>query len=188
VSTTRTLLTVLAGAAAGIVGSLVVSRYTSSNTGVTAGAVSSVVIHAAASNSAPGVGDGKSNNPPPMPLSEQQRESLHAEHIARVRTEAVASPWAAETEATLRQALSKVSGGAAGFKVVGVECRSTSCLATVEWPSYRAAEKTWQAILHAQSAVACAREILLPRPNDPNARYTATAIFDCSAARDAAAP
>lgn len=189
-SAIRTLLTVVAGAVAGVAGSLAVSRYTSSSS---APPVSPVSSSAAARSMAAGTAsaaatDGSIEASGRAP-SAAAREQIHAERIARVKREPVAASWAEKTASVLREGLAQLAADAGGFSVVEAECRSTSCLVTVQWPSFAAAEHGWHSILHERYETACGREMLLPRPKDPALPYRATAIFDCTASRtDAAAP
>jgi hypothetical protein len=144
-------------------------------------------LEAHAAKKDPGAAEpAASSGPEPDPAtSEQSRETEHAASIARVRQEPVDRNWAQGTEQLLRGDLEVVARASADrhMSLVGVECKTTSCLATFEWPSFDEAKSGWRGILHSRLSANCAREILLPDAADPSARYQATAVFDCTASR-----
>jgi hypothetical protein len=115
----------------------------------------------------------------------QHHEEVHAARIAEANTEPVDSAWASKTEALFETDLTKVAGTpeSHGMSVVGVECRTTLCLATFEWPSFEAARSGYGGVLHASFQANCGREILLPPPKDPAAPYRTTAVLDCTDSR-----
>lgn len=89
--------------------------------------------------------------------------------------------WAAPTEATIVRELNAIDGGR--FDVDRVDCRTTSCLATVRWENYDQAVQDYPSILHGYFTVGCGRRVLLPEPADRNAEYSVRVIFDCEEAR-----
>ncbi len=69
--------------------------------------------------------------------------------------------------------------------VIDAECRTSQCKVVVEWPSYDDAVAGFSQLLHQQYQVNCAKETLLPEPNesDVGLPYQMTVLFDCSGAR-----
>jgi len=69
--------------------------------------------------------------------------------------------------------------------VIDAECRTSQCKVIVEWPSYDDAVAGFSQILHQDYQVNCAKETLLPEPNesDVGLPYQMTVLFDCSGAR-----
>lgn len=65
------------------------------------------------------------------------------------------------------------------FELVQTECRTTSCLATMQWPTYGKAQAEWRKLLHHGYQANCSREITLPEPSDETAPYQATLVLDC---------
>jgi hypothetical protein len=53
----------------------------------------------------------------------------------------------------------------------------------VEFDNYDAALTEHTRLLHHDYQVNCARELLLPEPEDVQAPYLATVLYDCSALR-----
>ncbi len=87
--------------------------------------------------------------------------------------------WAASESAALGKVLGAASD-AHHFKVVSLDCRSATCAATLEWPSYGEAVGTMDDLLHAPD-VPCGRQVVLPEPADATAGYTTTVLYhDCS--------
>jgi hypothetical protein len=96
--------------------------------------------------------------------------------------EALDGAWARGTQKAFREDLQRL-GASIGGELTDVECRTTRCRAKVTWPSYAAASKKWDALLHASYQVNCGRQVFIPTPDDVNASYEATAFFDCTEAR-----
>ena len=111
---------------------------------------------------------------PPADLDKQhqaERERLIDEHDREPRNR----KWASEAEAKLTENLAVIGKGK--FEAVRVDCRSSTCMATVEWPSYREARAGHMDLLHMTTAVNCIREITVPPPADPEARYQGTMVM-----------
>jgi hypothetical protein len=66
------------------------------------------------------------------------------------------------------------------YRVIGVDCRTTSCAATLEWPNYSTAVANFKDALWQKTEQNCARHILLPAPADPFATYQAQLMMDCT--------
>ncbi|MDI3290312.1 hypothetical protein [Polyangium sp. 15x6] len=68
-----------------------------------------------------------------------------------------------------------------GFSVRNVDCRTNTCTALLEWADYGQAVKGWGSAIEHVYKLNCGREILLPEPPDPGVRYQATMVFTCDA-------
>jgi hypothetical protein len=127
--------------------------------------------------------------PPPQDVdpeeSRRRTEQHHQDRIAQAKAELVDRAWASSTEASLQADLARFAEdpGAKGMTAVKVECRTTQCLAVMEWPSFEAARGGYGDILHGRYQANCGREVLLPPPANPSARYQATVVYDCTEAR-----
>ncbi|MBM7119200.1 hypothetical protein [Archangium primigenium] len=66
------------------------------------------------------------------------------------------------------------------FTVRDIDCRSHTCVTTLEWPSYAEAVQGHAHLLRHPFAMDCTRSILLPEPEDPTARYQARLFLDCA--------
>ncbi len=62
-------------------------------------------------------------------------------------------------------------------KVVGVDCRTDSCVAELAWPSFHEARTGFRAVLHAHYRVNCVKSITLPEPKDPSKPFIGHALF-----------
>jgi hypothetical protein len=118
---------------------------------------------------------------PPSPPSREELEQRHRTAIDNIKQETRDYAWASSTEKLLYRDLSTASS-ASGGRVTSVECRMTGCLATFEWSSYDDAVRNgrWRSLLHARSEANCGREIVLPEPNSPDARYEASMVLNCT--------
>jgi hypothetical protein len=78
----------------------------------------------------------------------------------------------------------ETAGQDAGFSVLSVDCRMTSCTATVRFESYELARRQFGTLLRSPFQVNCHREVTLdPPPADPAAPFEATAFYDCTGVR-----
>lgn len=124
-----------------------------------------------------------SSRPAPDPAAnEQQIIENHQRKVEQIRAQGVSnSGWAAGAQRSFESELVGVSKKLA-FDVVSVECGGKDCLATVEWPSFAIAKESWKSLLHRQYDTNCAVEIALKDPEEADARYRTTVIYDCSEA------
>ena len=116
-------------------------------------------------------------------LTGREIEERHARLVAEHFREAVDVEWAPGAAKALAAALRSVEGGGA-FRVVDVDCRTTTCVGVLEWQSYEAAIHGARPALHLYcEEVNCPRQIVLPEPPDRKTRYRASILFDCSKTR-----
>ncbi|HLK37983.1 MAG TPA: hypothetical protein VKU41_14580, partial [Polyangiaceae bacterium] len=65
---------------------------------------------------------------------------------------------------------------------------TTTCVATVEFPTYSEGLTHWQAVLTSENHVGCGTEIALnDPPPDPTAPYSVTVVYNCTDGRAQAA-
>lgn len=131
-----------------------------------------------------GANDRPPAAPPSVPSPEQElkvvqarHEEWKALHAAEVRD----ATWAREEETAFNVALG-ATAERGGYKVVGVDCRTTLCTAELEWPSFTLASSQYAHALHVE-VPGCESAILLEPPVDPSRPYRATARYDCEDAR-----
>jgi hypothetical protein len=132
-----------------------------------------------------GVDPAASDSKPAEPLdTEAQALALWSSKLAEHAAEAIDEPWSSIASRKLHVDLEQLADER-GFSLTRTDCRTTSCSATLRWPSYQAAIDGFSALLHAGYQVSCARRITLPEPDDPDQPYDATILFDCSTDRRA---
>ncbi len=118
---------------------------------------------------------------PPRPSREEARHQLYAQHqlqLDRHAREPLDSSWSREAQESFAADFSALTQGQP-FQVRGIDCRSTTCVTTLEWPSYAEATQGHALLLQHAYRMDCARSILLPEPSDPTARYQAELFLDC---------
>jgi hypothetical protein len=103
-----------------------------------------------------------------------QRE--HRELLERHAREPVAEAWASATAQRLRDVLRPITAGA-GASLLGVDCRSSTCVARVEWRDFAAANLGWSAVL--QGDYSCAVRVTLDDAKDLGARFQTDVLFSC---------
>ena len=117
-----------------------------------------------------------------VPSSEVSPMERHLQAIAAHKASPVDETWARAAQTSVATSLDKLAARS-GFSVNTVECRSSSCLAEIGWPSYHGALSTYENLLVEPYEPNCATEIVLPDPADQGAAYSATLVLDCSGAR-----
>lgn len=137
-------------------------------------------VESSADDSKPGA------RPPPLQGidMEAQRElelSLWSAKLAEHEAQAVDEGWSSQASRSFQAELTRL-GEERGFLLVRTECKTTSCAATLRWPSFDAAVDGFAALLHAGYELGCARRTTLPEPDDPEQPYDSTLLFECSGA------
>jgi hypothetical protein len=126
--------------------------------------------------------------PPPVPadMDRQVEESID-EIVQKHAAESVDSNWAAGTNSDFRHDLSSL-GEKQGFALRSLDCRTTLCVAVLEWSSYEIAREYNDVSLFPYKHN-CAITIYVPQPEhgDFKRAYQGKVLFDCSEERAAAA-
>jgi hypothetical protein len=127
--------------------------------------------------------EGSVNTPAPVrPSFEESRQrslKLAREHTHRFTAEAVDVEWAREASDALQADLGQIQS-TAKWTSASVECRTSLCRGTMQWPSYQEAGASLMTILGAHYSRNCAITVTLPTPDDPAAPYEGNAFFDCT--------
>lgn len=87
--------------------------------------------------------------------------------------------WASAAEASLSKTYSEIPGS---HKVRTVDCRTSSCVVEVEWPSFSEATAGYRSLLAAPTEPNCESKILL-RPSGEEGVYSERLVLDCAGAR-----
>lgn len=102
------------------------------------------------------------------------------EEIAIHRSEPRDNRWATEKERFVHDEVTRVSAKLGSiFSVVGVDCRRTTCVAQLQWPSEGEARASLHGLLSSSGNVGCARRIALP-PSTSAGDYRASLFIDCT--------
>ncbi len=118
---------------------------------------------------------------PPRPSLEEARRQLFEQHQARLdrhSREPLDATWSHEARGSFSVDLAALTRGQS-FTARSIDCRSTTCVITVEWSSYAEATGSYPLLLQHAYGMDCMRSILLPEPADPTARYQASLFLDC---------
>jgi len=85
--------------------------------------------------------------------------------------------WASATQPVLEQDLAKL-GAQLRFRVGKVDCRTSRCIAELEWPNGAAAQRDFKAVMSSDAQrVDCHRRLLLPPADSPSGH--AQLIVNC---------
>ncbi len=126
---------------------------------------------------------------PPEPI-EAQKARVIEEHRAMLDAHArepLNRSWARATETTLQTDLGPVAK-LKHFDITSVDCRTTTCVATLTFPNYGAANDQWSSVLTARNHAQCSTEITLEDAADPSQPYPMTVVYDCTPQANAGAP
>ncbi len=99
-----------------------------------------------------------------------------AVHQSEPRDNAWATPKERAISGTIERMAAKPG---AAFSLVAVDCRTTSCVAQLQWPSEGAARAGLHDLLNSSGDIGCARQISLP-PASGAAEYRASMLIDCT--------
>lgn len=123
--------------------------------------------------------EGAAESQPERPLAEEK-----AEHLARHRKalddhllEPFDPAWASSTAKTIQEGLQGIAASG-HLTALKPDCRSRTCVATVQWPSAAAAYQGWNALLNPNYGN-CGVEVVLDDPSDPAAMFRTQVLFNC---------
>jgi hypothetical protein len=114
---------------------------------------------------------------PPEVQAKLHRE-LHAARIARHDREQLDPEWSA---ATTKLVVGQLDAEAVElkYKVSRVDCRSVSCVVSLEWPSRSASLPAESALVRSLVDMPCTREVLFDDAPDPSGKIGATMVLEC---------
>jgi hypothetical protein len=116
------------------------------------------------------------------PAVEQRRVTDMVEtQLQAHRLEPTDAAWAAPASRSI-SADFNIMQGRRGFKVNGVNCRSHTCTADLEWPSRDLASSEWSRVLHYPYRNGCAKMLVLSPsvPGQESGPAKTTMLFDCA--------
>jgi hypothetical protein len=129
--------------------------------------------------------DPPHGEPGPPRLTAAESRDLHVREnqqaLERHRLEPIDRDWSRAASAAIDAALSSLTSDG-DHRTVAVECKTTSCTATLEWQSFTQARGGYGAIMGRLGTVLdlpCGRSIVLPEPEEADRPYQATIVFDC---------
>ncbi len=120
--------------------------------------------------------------PPDPEQAWREVRRQHDEALQRHREEPVDNAWSGQATSLLREDLGALADGRT-FRLADLNCKTISCVATLEWPSFATASREARDVIAAPHRVNCATTVLTPAPDDPAAPYRAEIFFDCAALR-----
>jgi hypothetical protein len=185
---------VVAGVLSGIVGTIVVARFStdgkqqasaaSANGGASSRSVSLV------ESKEPGkfVLPGKRPELGAEAMKARTQEMLERfrADVEAHRAEAIAPDWALRSEASLKADMARVTKEhEVDARILRVRCASVTCSVDVEWPSFATARETYARFVEGAASLACGTGIMLPEPADATAPYRGTLLLDCRESRAA---
>ena len=120
---------------------------------------------------------------------ERTPEEKHRDHEKRVSEHFADGrdvPWAQATEASFRADFTSSALGLDKIvSLTNLDCRMTSCVATISWKDDETARRTWKSLIHAMYSTPCATRIALP-PQEAtvgSGPVDARLLLDCTDAR-----
>lgn len=123
---------------------------------------------------------------PPADVAAMRREAVrrHDEAIRAHEREGYDPAWSRSSSQTLQGNLDTLAKDRGlGFKVLDVDCRTTTCVGNLEWGSYGRAVSEWQSVLNHAYDVNCAREVTVGDPPESEGPFVVRVVFDCETSR-----
>jgi len=154
--------------------------------------VSAVAGAAQKATTAPAVGPAL-DRPGPAPSGVTGGEQVvdhKAEHeraIARHDNEPVDGRRSVGLAAALGRELKGIKD-AGGFRVVSLDCRTETCVATIEWSNHALAIQNWAPVLNHHYPPGCGVDMALDAPSTANAPFQTRVVFDCPKGLDRSQP
>ncbi|HEX8702473.1 MAG TPA: hypothetical protein VF815_26805 [Myxococcaceae bacterium] len=121
------------------------------------------------------------STPPARPAPEELRQALLQQQQMRLdahQRQPIHPTWSSDATRAFSTDFSALTRGQP-FSVRSIDCRSTSCIARVEWPSYAEAAASYAVLLQHSYSMDCTRSLLLPDPEDPERAYEASLLLEC---------
>jgi len=137
------------------------------------------------SASAPGTAELPITRSAQSSSSEQERHIVIAERDKQIRAfeaESYDPAWSTIAKSAFQQDLDAITVNK-DYKVKSLDCKTTLCRAVVSWASYDEAQSAAGHFMHAMYHTNCAKTLYAPKPEDPNAPYEGTIIYDCTSLR-----
>jgi len=106
--------------------------------------------------------------------AELEDERLIKAHLAGVRDPG----WANGTVSAIYSDL-KGAPVSNHLQVEQVDCRTSTCILKLSWPSYTLAAQDQSAVVQSLKSAPCSRRLTLPNPEPEAGRYQATVVMDC---------
>jgi hypothetical protein len=118
--------------------------------------------------------------PSAIPTRDEVWREAHGS-VDKHRADPIDRAWAEHVTPALQQDIERAMGQA---KLTGnlsnLECRSTSCLGTVHWPSVANARHEAMQLLTADTRVNCGRAVMIPPDATEGTPVDAEVIYDCA--------
>jgi hypothetical protein len=120
---------------------------------------------------------------PEPPRSQEELKQDWRQKFARkvdiAASEARDPAWAQEVEQAFQNDFTQQRGRTQA-ELLNVECKSSACLAHVQWPSYAVAKRMFPQIMHTAYATNCAVAIDIgDEPAEPDRPHQAAVVFKC---------
>lgn len=91
--------------------------------------------------------------------------------------------WAPKASVDLSEDLKAIAETSNAFRVIDVDCKTSTCVANLEFTNSGTATKTWRSLLTKSYRVNCATTILLHSTDNTEAAFREQLMFDCKEAR-----
>jgi hypothetical protein len=102
----------------------------------------------------------------------------HHELIRKHQSETVDQTWAAITSSTIAADL-RVLAQEHNFVIKSVDCRMTTCVGTISFPSYSDARRDWMVAVSVPNRARCSTEATLDEPSGPSERFELQIVYTC---------
>ncbi len=205
-ATFRTIVPALAGIVAGVISSVIVHHQPAAANGPPAASPTAAAREPATTNwsavASPSSGpltlrlgaieqklarmtskddDAPSGRPDEIARHEQSRRLLASfdERLEKHERALTDAAWSKTASASLGSAMAAIAQrNHSQGELKAVDCRTDSCLATLEFPSFDAARDGYGDFVTAFYEVNCGRTSILAPPDHPDAPYTVKVIFE----------
>jgi hypothetical protein len=104
--------------------------------------------------------------------------------LAQHDKDAVDPRWAPRATNVLKQDFERTAANG-NFSVKAVDCRTTTCVADVDFKDRQTALRSWRTVLSAPRGIACSTQVVLDAPTHGDDPYPTRVLMDCQDDREA---
>jgi hypothetical protein len=115
-----------------------------------------------------------------IPSGARSAKEYFEESLRAHAEEAVNPEWSTAGNSRLAADFSALTREGGDMTFVRADCRSRSCVVTLEWSDYAHAHQDADRLLYRTYAVNCQNTVLMSPPDNPTARYQSQMLLECA--------
>jgi hypothetical protein len=115
---------------------------------------------------------------PRRPGHGEEFKEAFSKRLAQQKNEPTESAWAEKATTLLRTDIQDIATQS-GFRLLSIDCRTTLCLARVEWNSPGEASREFARLAHGGYRANCTKSVVVDETPSSGGSIGASVLFDC---------